>query len=395
MKIRKEIGSLSPVQLRSLRDAWRALERTDEFQDLAGLHGLPNTDGAPACPHGTFEFLPWHRLFLVDLENRLEVHGYDGGLPYWRWTRPIDTPDGIPAAFTDDTYESSDGSEYPNPLRRGWIRFEDKVSKRLGSLSTFDNEDLQDLEDKGYAASAFWSDWGAPVQGFGNLIEAPHDDLHEFVGGGGGAMSSTARASYDPIFWAHHSYVDQQWASWQSFLGTEPMPDEISDYEIRHYMRPIASTLDYRALGYEYDELGTRGSQPQPLAIDGATPVSLESVPFGRRAQPSLEVILGGLRMIQPTLKLHVFIDGPDSVDHRPSRENPHFVRTVSLFGMGGAMGPGMFMGEFTRRADIGPALLRLGLDPSEASIQVVAVDEFDQPADLKALGIKLTIKGA
>ena len=76
MKTRREIGSLGADQLRDFRDAWGRMESTPEFQKLAGVHGLPNDDSTPSCPHGTPQFLPWHRLYTVEVERLLETHGF-------------------------------------------------------------------------------------------------------------------------------------------------------------------------------------------------------------------------------------------------------------------------------------------------------------------------------
>ena len=60
-----------------------------EYQKVGNYHGAPASlcGGQPCCPHGTNGFLPWHRLFMVHMEEEL---GH--ALPYWDWTEEGKVP---------------------------------------------------------------------------------------------------------------------------------------------------------------------------------------------------------------------------------------------------------------------------------------------------------------
>lgn len=128
------------------------------------------------------------------------------------------------------------------------------------------------------------------------------------------------------------------------------------------------------------------------IALTAAVP--LADLPSRRHSPIKVPVVFGGLRMIDQSLKLHVFADTEENSSHDPRHTNPHFIRTIHLFGMGGAMGPGMLMGEYTRRADIGPAITRLGVAPGDIRISVEVQDEYGNEVDLQDLGITLQVSG-
>jgi tyrosinase len=51
--------------------------------------------------HGTQRFLPWHRVYLVQLEQALQAIHPDVTIPYWDWTKAAE--EGVPpwlASFT-------------------------------------------------------------------------------------------------------------------------------------------------------------------------------------------------------------------------------------------------------------------------------------------------------
>ena len=85
----------------------------ENFQDIASFHGhadghncsdtktlipcsrrpCPGKGQDPCCPHSGTEFLTWHRLYMVQLEELMEpwLAGTNLGLPYWDWTKDWDT----------------------------------------------------------------------------------------------------------------------------------------------------------------------------------------------------------------------------------------------------------------------------------------------------------------
>ena len=77
--IRKDINTLTPAEVRSLRDALRHVQighSSISYQDLAAWHGHPgqcqlNGKTVACCHHGMASFPQWHRLYVRALELSL------------------------------------------------------------------------------------------------------------------------------------------------------------------------------------------------------------------------------------------------------------------------------------------------------------------------------------
>ena len=112
LRIRKDVTTLTFAEKQRLRTALDiAMKKTfkwENFQDIASFHGHadnldcdnPNTlipcsrrpcpgKRQPCCPHRNDDFLTWHRLYMVQLEELMEpwLAGTNLGLPYWDWTK--------------------------------------------------------------------------------------------------------------------------------------------------------------------------------------------------------------------------------------------------------------------------------------------------------------------
>ena len=69
------------------------------------------------CQHGSFFFLPWHRMYLFYFEKVLRAASGDANfaLPYWRWTsqRAMPLPFRSPANTTNKLFVAT-----PNTIPR-------------------------------------------------------------------------------------------------------------------------------------------------------------------------------------------------------------------------------------------------------------------------------------
>ena len=77
-KLRKDVRKLSEEEKNALRRAMNAIISSGMFGKLANYHGAPFTMCQPTgphlwgcCPHDVDTFLPWHRLYLVNMEKVL------------------------------------------------------------------------------------------------------------------------------------------------------------------------------------------------------------------------------------------------------------------------------------------------------------------------------------
>lgn len=339
---RRDITSLSATELGHYRDAWRAIQSDGTFDDIAGHHGCP--DYFCHRPGDRVIFLPWHREFVLRLENALgePVH-------YWDWTSSDSQVNGIPLAFTESTYQSpADGNFYPNPLRAHTYQcppgsFPDTTFRNPRApflLAQYASEVQLAYAQTGYAT--FNS----------NIENPPHDSLHGWVGGRMGAVTF---ASYDPVFWAHHANVDRQWASWQRGGGANPDAATGSRALTGFGGRTVADVLDISMLGYRYDRYDTMPSRHRPVAdrtllvaaddLDESPQTAGVGKTFRVRAVPerdaSEEAASGPLHLFVEGLAEHpresyfvyVFVNQPDATLSDATRENPHFAGAFGVFG--------------------------------------------------------------
>lgn len=208
---RIEIRDMNPKQRRQWRDAIVAL-RADrdesgdsEWDHLVQLH-IDFNDEA----HGGSYFLPWHRLFLLRLENALRKHQPNLALPYWDWAQ-----DAADAAMSPIWNEGFAGGAQrgEQPIQSGTFKemdarrpiehivrrdFTSSVSGEIPLLWSVAPLDQLTKEDA-------WSN-------FTDGIEAAHALPHMYIGGD---MSDVFRAPNDPIFYLHHGFVDWLWTERQ------------------------------------------------------------------------------------------------------------------------------------------------------------------------------------
>lgn len=211
----------------------------------ANLNNLPSKPQLSLfwdqCQHGTWFFPPWHRGYLVALENILrkiittQLNGpTEWALPYWNYLNQSTkySESNIPPAFT--VIKLPDGT--PNPLF---------VSERYGlNIEVGQNMDGTDANDECQWDKVYESAsqgglydyyYGGGETGFnhgnpgdasetGDLEMNPHNFVHGMIGGQNangrmGLMGVPATAALDPVFYLHHSNIDRMWDAWVATGG--------------------------------------------------------------------------------------------------------------------------------------------------------------------------------
>lgn len=258
-------------------------------------------------------FLPWHRWYLVLFERELQRVNPRVTLPYWNWTEEPADP-ARSRVFTEDFLGGSgdpgagfrvttgafafdrgrwtlnvDVTNGGRALRRrfGVIEWFDGASGRNGTMTVklpFRAHLRTALAERAYDAAPW--EGGAATDGFRNALEgwarvgenAPpnlHNLVHVYVGGGwvegrrslAGTMQHGSSPN-DPIFFLHHAFVDKCWAAWQAKQAKaapgQPHYAPVTGGPAGHNLddglfpfepgRTVRSTLDWKALGYEYVE---------------------------------------------------------------------------------------------------------------------------------------------
>jgi tyrosinase len=172
------------------------------------------------CQHGSWFFLPWHRMYLAYFEQIvgqtiIDLGGpLDWALPFWNYSDATN-PDAlkVPPAFLQ-----------PNAKSNGlWIDL------REGDQVIAGHENLRDLDPKDFIGSGRPAGYGfgggdTPFShdgSKGGSIEMHiHGNVHMDISG---AMGSFETAGLDPLFWLHHANIDRLWQVWLN-LGERVNP---------------------------------------------------------------------------------------------------------------------------------------------------------------------------
>jgi tyrosinase len=252
---------------------------------------------SPARPlrnlaHGGPVFLPWHRMFLIRLEEELQrvTNDAETALPYWDWAADGELPAAEqPQAPLWDLLGETSGdvisgtlgsmrirlvgfgmqlwSVQPRPLTRNAAA--DELAPSLPTTA----EVAWALDNGSYDVAV----WDAGADSFRNRIEGwldpeagpgfpplprNHNRVHVWVGGDMGPGTSPN----DPVFYLNHCNEDRIWESWMAREGltyrpVEGDPDAPQGHRLEDQMVALlgdsltpAQVLDPTAW-YVYDQL--------------------------------------------------------------------------------------------------------------------------------------------
>jgi plastocyanin len=329
--LRRDITTLSSDELTAYRDAWRKAQNSGAYLQIVGRHGCPDH----WCHQDSITFLPWHREYTVQMERAIGQP-----LHYWDWTAASAAASGIPRAFSDSTYISTDGNSYPNPLRAQQVNCD-------GSFTTHRSPDLPSRllfiasnVTTAYSASSY--------RGLNSGLNGPHGSLHLWVGG---EMSAFEYAAYDPIFWAHHSNVDRQWASWQRGGGANPSPTD-QNASLFGFGGRIKDKLDHLALGYDYDrfdpmppggpitfEVAVRGEAASSAGVATGVGRTFEvqspAPGAGEAGIAPLAIVVKVPEHPTKSYSVYVFANQPTATPEEATPNNPNFAGFFGVFGSG------------------------------------------------------------
>lgn len=228
-------------------------------------------------------FLPWHRLYLIRLEEELQrVLGDDDfGLPYWDWAA-----DGELSTFQQINAEiwntqnigNSRGEVTTSAIADMRVRLFNFAGNRLASVEPrrivrqASNQSARRLPRKVDVQGALNAipydepNWDINNNAHRNVLEgwhngpALHNRVHVWIGGDMGPGSSPN----DPAFFLNHCNVDRIWEAWMMNQGRDyrpqvgegPQGHRINDAMVAilgQSLRPI-DVLD-PAQWYAYDDL--------------------------------------------------------------------------------------------------------------------------------------------
>jgi Common central domain of tyrosinase/Polyphenol oxidase middle domain len=195
------------------------------WQYWANVHGGPNnTPGTwNQCQHGSFFFLPWHRMYLFYLEKVLRSFSGDPNfaLPYWNWTANRV----MPPPFRSPANATSNRLFVASPNRSGGINAGVPLPSTNVSFSTA-------FSFTNFSSASGGLNFGGRTVGgpvhfgspHGQLESSPHDIIHVDIGGSNGWMSDPFTAARDPVFYVHHCNIDRLWKRWLALGGGRANP---------------------------------------------------------------------------------------------------------------------------------------------------------------------------
>ena len=260
------------------------------------------TDGY--CQHESVVFPGWHRIYMALFEQELYAVANQianswpasgGGIsksaaqaaaknlrmPYWDWAAiPPSGQHVLPGAISGSTITiaTQTGTQtIPNPLFRysftqseesalyyspfnTWpatLRWPtsnnpDAVSNEGAAVAAFDN--IQgSLQDQVYQLMTSCTDYlhfsntnAVGSTSCSNSLEGIHNTVHQNCGGPSspnqpeGHMTYLSLASFDPIFWLHHSNVDRLFALWQTLHSSYGASQPAAREQLGCTLRPTA-----------------------------------------------------------------------------------------------------------------------------------------------------------
>ena len=235
----------------------RGIEQELSYYDLFALwHVIAMSIQTPPgsgrnSAHSGPVFLPWHRTFMILLEQWIQtvLGNADFGLPYWDWAADRDLPSaqqGQTQLWTADYLGEARNevlsgrvgqmrvrlwqdqfrtlwSVQPRPLERDAARAQDPDWRTLPTTDEVRTTMNQTQYDEDPWSSSSDAGHRNHLEGW---IDGPqlHNLVHVWVGGDMGPGTSPN----DPVFFLNHCNVDRIWESWMANRGRvyQPQPGD-------------------------------------------------------------------------------------------------------------------------------------------------------------------------
>jgi tyrosinase len=290
-----------PQELKDYADGVRAMMERPLPDPLgwvyqARIHGFrqhvdPAHPDWDKCQHQQWFFLPWHRMYVRQLEKIIGhlIGKPDWRIPYWDYTSPDEADWALPPEFADppdpDTNPLFVPGRSPDPLQESDRDPAAALAARF--FTTHDNL----ADDFGSGVIHHPAQFGHRETG--QLEYKPHNQVHNAVGG---LMENPLTAAADPIFWLHHASIDRLWEVWRAdghtnetdsgWLGTT---FDFPDPDVGRKTYKVSDVLSTEALGYAYDDLTPPPvAAPEPLQTAFLAAEALEEAAVDERREPEL-----------------------------------------------------------------------------------------------------------
>jgi tyrosinase len=212
---RKNQNSLTQAEKDAFNGAIQSLIADGTYPNLVTIHAdmTHNMHGSQGFT-GAMRFLPWHRVYLVKLEQAMQMYAPDARIPYWDWANDHTLP--------------------------AWVVLPVGVTR--GPDHHYALPSQADINNTVLSQSDYI--------GFTEALESYHNTVHMFVGGN--TMPYVSVSPHDPMFWLHHANVDRIWAQWQQTHSGVLEPLIGSDAVMDPWPQNITETNDIGNFYYNY-----------------------------------------------------------------------------------------------------------------------------------------------
>ena len=231
LRFRNNINALTKDQLIRLRATYTASYALNDergYAHHAGLHGLP----LPVeCSHDSTLWLPWHRAYLYFFEMSLRDINHRVVQPWWSWASGK-----LPVAYTQELRKKNPLLSAPIPPN---AQLDGGPSKtfRTGPNGLPTQADINDALSR------------SDFLDFSEALRQLHNSVHGSIGG---SMGGVSNAAFDPIFWAHHCFVDRIWRIWQQRHPAAVFAQSFLNQPLAPFPMTVQQTMSVTALGYDY-----------------------------------------------------------------------------------------------------------------------------------------------
>lgn len=372
----------------------------------AAMHGTTAEPPEPlwnGCQHGTWFFLPWHRMYVYFFERIVraavrETQGpADWALPFW------DYGAGGVQATLPLAFRATPGED--NPL---FVAERDpRVNSGRGAIPLSAGSPALALERPLFTgrtqfgggktrAGQFWSSPGV-------LEQTPHNIVHGLVGGDDGWMSNPLTAAADPIFWLHHANIDRIWFEW---AGEPPHHDprdprwnaqtfSFFDADGQQVQMTGAEIHDIAGqLGYTYEsaptapESAAATSRPEAIAMSTPNPPDPDQAELVGASQQPTELAGSPTGVTVPIDRATVAsLAGPGDAPEALSERHVY----LNLEDIEGERNPGTAYGIYVNLPE--------GASPAEAqrhhvgNLSFFGIEHVREPrGDTQAHGLRYTV---
>lgn len=183
--------------------------------------------------HGGPIFLPWHRMFLLRMEQQLQRQSGepDAGLPYWDWALPDGDQPSVDQLRTSPPWTAqylgpSQGDVTTGLLKDHRVRIEERIDglwsvrprpiQRLGGVRVATLPQVSEVEEAMKIRQYDAAPWDMTSRSHRNILEGwlngprLHNQIHVWVSGD----MFLGTSPNDPVFYLNHCNVDRIWESW-------------------------------------------------------------------------------------------------------------------------------------------------------------------------------------